>query len=734
MKPKIKRFLFILITIFSIWGVGFAAYNYSDTVKNIFSKWYSSSYSLEEVNEKIFALQQKSVAKIKEEYMNSLSKSKKQRVQWNMTIDTQVSSSFWGWNASVVLDNIDMQYDSAKLDILLEWLSMSGSAQILWETKQAQLWMKKGHLITNSSGSYVQVKDMDIVSFWEEILPREIIMTLNKIWQSDKYVDLSENFLYSILESQMKERSSDANIMQNTIIKFWENEPILSAYKQEETRYYLAPSTSICKLIKNEKIEKQENTVESNSQIDDIFSSYQKPSPMTYEEFKSEYAECSSEEYQRLIDAFLKSENHEIKNFYIELNATKVHYVTDMLLSLPESGKPRYMNVKAGFEGTASLTESEASKLYITLLSDSITWSWVLLEQNWSDINGYVDIDMPEYNLDTNIIISGTADNLSVNWDYSYTAPEKISSWGIKPLEWLLTWIDISGTMTGSFTNENYSFNATNTVIGEGLGYSGEMILDINGSAVQDSNIWEMTLKWKLKMGENASPMTWEVQMLWNTETSDSLARWDVSYSLDVPNIASGKYDINYDFTISDTLESTFETPENILPQKNLDSLIMLNKRIVEKEKAAEIQKKIKQLEDWNNTFTPREIQIINANTNAHTRMLASSIERNVSSSQNPLDSYISNPKQYATSNSGTLYIWNIDYNKMSLPSEDFLSPLWKDHEIRVLKIDVGWEKRSYYEVSWYRIINNALERQIRWNYISWDLPDVQSLFDIEVK
>jgi hypothetical protein len=67
-----------------------------------------------------------------------------------------------------------------------------------------------------------------------------------------------------------------------------------------------------------------------------ISSQLQGLEPITYEIFKNDFIECSDQEYDAFTENFLKSSWHQVSNLYIELNATKLHYVIDTILSTQE--------------------------------------------------------------------------------------------------------------------------------------------------------------------------------------------------------------------------------------------------------------------------------------------------------------------------------------------------------------------------------------------------------------
>jgi len=537
------------------------SYVYKDSIQNIFSPWYSSTYTLEEVNEKILALQKKSISEIEESYNNSILQSDSQRITWNMNIQIDANSSFGWWNGSIQLDNLDVQYSPKWLDMLITGLWITGETQIFEEKMSGKLELWTWHLIGSASWSYIKMSELAIDSQYlpQEIIPQEVIMTLNKLWESNKYVNLSENFLYSLIEAQMKSQWSEVQEFQRELLDFIKEKPLFVAYKQEDTKYYIAPSRDFCSFTLN--VYTKASWIESYN--------------------------CTDEQYKLITDNFLSSDYHNVQDFYIELNATKVHYVFDLIVDIPEENDELESKIEFWFEWVATLSKSESSKVYLNIKNQMVTWSGILIEQTNNTVNGYIDIDIPSYNFDSNVVITWTNDEVFINWDYSFESPEEISTRELQTLQW----VKFNWTIEWKSTEKNYNFKITNWFSQAELWINWEAILDINWDIIDDLNTWNLVLSWELQMWNNASPVTWEIKADWNTQTNNQVAKWDINYSLDIPNIASGKYEIDYDFNISETIESNFSTPEDIIPQKNLNSLIKVNKAKVDAEKQAEEEK-----------------------------------------------------------------------------------------------------------------------------------------------
>ncbi len=720
MKKTLKRLFYTIIILWIIGGAWFAAYTYIPAVKNIFTPWYSDSYALEEVNQKILTLQKKAVDEIEKEYQKAINASKSQKINGVMWFSLDANSSFWGGGWSMNVDTIDLQYNETWIDLLLEWLTMSWSAQMLGEQITAGMNLDTLHMLANASWSYIQVKNLktDLSSLWSEILPEEVIMTLNKLWDSWKYINLSENFLYSIIEAQLTSQGAETAELQQEITEFLKNEVVFSAHRQEETKYHLAPSQAICTLMKVDIVAEWEVDI----------SRYPKSNSFSYEKFKSSYQACDRDEYIEFIEKFKQSPVHEISNFYIELNTTKVHYVFDALVNAPESSDIE-INFEVGAESTFSLTKSESTKVYMRIINDTVTGSWMLIEQLWDNMSGYVDIDIPSYNFDSNLTLTWTLQDTKIMWDYSFVAPEEFED---KRLD-SLAGVKINGSMNASFLPESYDVKITNMFSHDPLSITWEAILQTSWNITQTTHTWSMVLSGELTMWANASPITWDIKANWNMETTPSLVKWDINYTLNIPNIASGKQSINYNFTLSDTPESKFETPANVIPQKNLDTLIKINKKIIEKERAKQAREKFEKLKNWNNTYTQQEATLINISTSSDLRTIASAIEVDVTSSWKSLDNYVSN-KEVVKTASGTLYSWTINFNELNLNGSPIISKMWIPYDIRTYSLKTEWKTRAFYQVSWYTIRNDSLERITKWNYIKMDNSMPDSLFDIEIK
>lgn len=739
MKSRTKILMSIGLWLLCIWG-SFAAYQYQDSIKRIFTAGYSSDYTFEEVNQKILSLQQKSVSQIQEQYEKQLELWKQKNIKGSFGVSGAANSSFWGgkWNFS--LWNIQVQYDENNFDLLLEDIIAAWDFKVFWEEQSENISLGSLHLLWNASGSYITSKDIQIESRWVlwEIVPAEILMTLNKLGASDTYVNLSENFVFQIMQAQLNAQKEASMWVQQTFLDFIENEALLEVYKQEETKYTLAPSKAMCKLSKSEK-EKSQDETENSAGLMFWSMSYEKPEPLTYEVFKNEYIDCTNEEYTEFVEKMFTSDMHTIHQAYIELSPTKLHYVFDADLKSPKTDLELTVNMWS--EAVISLTESvESSKTYFTIDNPNVTGSGFLIEQTDDMVNGYLDIDMPKYNLDTNLSFSGTNENMIIEWDYSYKAPSEIPQREfamLKDLElsWTLSW-NLWETSKIEFKN---SFNQAE------FWFSGNFDTIMNMTLKDDTTSWDITYTGTLKMWENASPMSGEINISWDMQHNKNLAKWNIQYNLEIPNIASWNYDIAYDFTLSDTPETDFASPEKVVAQKSLDMMIKINKSNIEKEKAEKMKLLIEKIEngeevDYNKEFGisswtlgQYNLDAKNSKITSDLRTLASAIEISLTMWDVGFIDLVDNSAPIET-NGWVLYDGGINYNNLKLNQNDFQSPFWIPYQIRVFTVETDKEDYSFYQVSWYKLSNNKLERVTKWNYIQLNPDMPKSLFDIEVK
>ncbi len=714
MSHRIKKIVLIVLGVSLLGWWSFAAFKYSDDILGIFEKWYSNSYTLEEVNEKILKFQIDSVNEFENAYNQAIVKSQSQRVSWDFGVSIEANSSFGWWNGSMNLDNIDIQYSQTWLDLLIQWVTIAGEAQIFWELNSWNISLWDGHIIANESGSYIVADKLKINTqqLGTEIIPEEIIITLNKLWESGKYIDLSENFFYDIMQKQIQSQSSEVEEFYKDALDFLKEKPVFVAYKQEDTRYHIMPSRELCNFTLN---------VYTKAQW-------------------LESGECNEEQYQLLSDYYTSSDYHEIKNFYIQLNTTKLNYVFDSVFMTPETEDTSIV-VEVWTSATMSLTQTESSNTYMRIKNDSVTGSWFLLEQTWENINGYMDFNIPDYNFGSNMTLSGTTDNVEIIWNYTFVAPEDISDRDLRVFQW----VKLSWDMSASLGLEKYNIEIKNNFSQDDFGVNWEAKIDINGGLVWDTNIWEMLISWELKMWENASPISWDITAKWDTQMNETLAKWDISYELNIPNIASGKYELSYDFTISDIIESSFETPANIIPQKNLNSLIMINKNRIEKEKAEKLKELIEKIQSWIDVNVTKElwldwwsiarykIDAMNSKVMSDLRTLATSIEIDITTTWNTTNTYVDSISAIQT-NSGTLHTGEIDFKTIGQNKNDFNSPFWIPYEIRSFSIKIDNETYAFYQIHGYTIKNKKFVDNFMWNYIQINPDMPKSLFDIEIK
>lgn len=715
MKQHIKQVVIGVIWVLIVAGGSFAAYIYNEEIVQIFSPGYSDSYSLEEVNEKIFTQQKKAISEIEKEFNSTVKQSESQKISWNIDMNLEANSSFGWGDGKLWLEKIDIQYTPTEVEILISWMNVSWKTQILETKNTGNMKVSQCHLITNASWSYIKVNwlEFNVSDISANIIPPELIKTLNKLWEAEKYVNLTENVLYDILQAQMKSQTSEISNIQKFALEFIKNEAIFEAYKQEDTKYHLAPSKALCTLEKRKVI--TENKGEDSSAIlpETWFPRDQIPA-LTYDVFKTQYEACTNEEFQKFKDEFIKSDTHEFTNFYIELNTTKLHYIMDAIIK-SQVKESEAMSVELGLEGTSNITKHESSQTYMRIIGGGITGSGILIEQVGENIQGYVDIDISKYKLETQMTLSGTLSDIKMNGNYTYSTPEVIDDFSTKVFQG----IDFSWNIEWKITDNDYVLKINNSFLQKENGVSGDFTLDTNGTTIWESQTGSMLLSGTMKMWASASPISGNIQAQWDTQTSSTQAKWNINYALDIPNIASWKYDMKYDFIFSDVLDARFETPKDIIPEKNLNSLIMMEKRTQEKN-TIESPKKGKD----NKTILDSDMKI-----NSDLRLIASALEINMTVSWKSFDTYINQPITIKTLG-WILYNWNINYDEIKLDSSLFKSPTRKPYEIRVL-INQEW---SFYQIAGYILTDNGYNTVIKWNYFPSDPTMPKSLFDIEVQ
>ena len=669
---KKRKILLIVWVLSFITCSSFAGYY---IFQNLSEEGYKNSYSLEEINQEILKIQQKSVKEIESQLSKTSDFDTSQRLSWGFDIDIQANSSFGGGEGKMKLWSFDVQYKDQNLDVSLWKLSLSGSGGILGENMAASFWIDDIHMISNNTWSYIKIKNItyELPDQFQSLMQEEsIIMTLNKLWDGGKYINLTENIFYNMLESQVKNQAETSSVTQDFILNFLKKENLFVAYKQEETKYYLAPSKSLCTLMKNER----NNTEElSNDFMNNQGASLLEDTLVflpTYEEFKNNFIDCSDEDYNNFIEYFMRSDIHEIETLYIERNSTKVHFVSSLIFDISDAD----MKIKTGFEWVFSLMSTEQSKFYVDIMSNVITGSGILIETNGENLSGYIDIDVPEYNFDSNMTFSGTIDNQVMSWDYSFASPEENMLWGI----W---WVLLEGTLDAQLWKDIWTFSLNNSLAGI---WENEMSWNINITSSYnvswEKNAGELIIDGQIQMAKNAVPMSGTTKMVWENEITPNSNTWFVDYDLNITNLASGKYRFNYNTLLSDIIEADFLTPDNIITQKSLEELLNINKRKVEKEKEGAMKEKMQRLAEWEVwIFTPYELDALNSKTSSDLRTLASAIET-------------------------VLVIWNITFLDLINISETKEIEMWKIHKwsinfnaLKQNKTDFIWPDGNEYEV-----------------------------------
>ena len=732
MAYKIKR-ITIIAWVFVVLSAGaFGTYQYKDAITDSISPslsaivekvtpGYTSEYTMEEMSEKIFSHQQKSTKKLRKAYNDWLTVAKDARITWGANMSLDMNSSFWWGNGKMNLSGLDFQYKKDNIDISFDELSFGWKLEAIGMKLESSWLFKNIHLMKNGSGSYLKIENS--VVEWD-MLPWDVLMTLNQLWKQGKYISFSDNPLYEVFEESLKSQTDDSQV--TLAFDFMENEKIFVVNKQEDTKYSLVPSQSFCKLMKNER-------AKTEGDSDTMFSAVYEQ--MTYELFKDDYVDCSETEYKEFVENFMKSTNHEVNEFYIEYSKAKTHYVFDMSIvdnTSSSIGEKEDTIIKIWSDMIISLGSIEKSTTYLNIESDSVTWSWIILETDKDTFDMLFDIDMPEYELDTNISFSGTTDSYSMVWDYSVTAADSIDDYWLKPYEgvkfsWSMKWT--LNEWVSTFTMEN-NFNEPEN------GVTGKLSIDSNSKLVDSNNTWDMIFAWEFTLWDGASPVSWKLTAKWDTTTTNERAKWDIIYKLDIPNIASGEYLLDYDLEVSEGVDADFKNPENIISEQDLEKMLKKNKIIADKKKVLQIQKKMEDLKNWKNTFWTYEIDAMNSKVTSDLRNLVSALETKRTRDATWIKDFIKGPKVIKRNSAYTVYSWTMNFAVLGQNGTDFTSPYtWKDYELRVIDFKEEWNYPMY-EIWGDRFEEETFKVYSIWNYYTREtgtsMP--KKLFDIEVK
>lgn len=738
---KAKGVLLIGILTFLMlwWAAGYYVWN------NVLQLEYKDSYTLDEINTKVLSWQQKSVETLEKELEKQPDFSQKQRVSWDIKYSLEANSSFGWGNANVSIGNFDLQYEDKKVDISLQDLIAAWEAEIMGQKQGMNFAVKDVHYLANASGSYVKLDKItyELSDIFQKDFPEDVIVTLNKLWEGWKYINLAQNPMYSIIEAQIAAQGKTSSQTQNFILNFLKNENVFVAQKQEETKYHLTVSPALCKLKKSQK-NNGENTWAENQIIDmqNPFLSQRniKSGPESYEEFKNDYIECTQDEYNEMLTDFHSSDKHMLKDFYIELSPQKFHFVSNIELYFPKKSDDAY-TLNAGYEWVFTLTDIEASRFYAHIDHEDFTWSWILIENTAETINGYVDIDLPKYNFDSNLSFSGMVDDYKVLWDYSYSFPEDPLD---RRLAWL-SWVKLTGSIDWDIGKNAWNIQIINSFSSsDEYGISGEITIDSDYTSDGIASSWNTNIAGKLSLGNQASPMSGDIKIIWENENSQASMKWKYDVNLSIPNIATGKYNLEYNMNFSENIDTDFTSPTDVISEKSFQALLQINARKVEKEREEELIEKIQELKKWNYTFTDNEKMNYNSSINTDIRKIASAIEVHISSGWSieeilsnslVMDIPEDNPFDYKNFNfyesndleNQQLLEWNPNTSKLNIDISNLNPPL-----VRILKSDKAF---ICYQVWWETItFTNTFEKTIKWSCIHNNLENPADLFDIDME
>lgn len=729
MAHKMKRTT-IIVSLFVILSAGaFGTYQYKDSITSTISPslstivekvtpWYTSDYTMEEITDKIFSHQKKSSKKLREAYNEQLTVVKDARITGDMNMSLDMNSSFWWGNGKMNLSRLDFQYQEDNIDMSFDELSFAWKLEAIGMKLDASWLFKNIHVMKNGSGSYLKIKNSSVE--WD-MLPWDFLMTLNQLGKQEKYISISDNPLYGVFEEALKSQTDDSQV--EFIFDFMENEKIFVVNSQEDTKYSLVPSQFVCKLVKNERAKAD---VDSDTMFSAVYEQ------MTYESFKKDYVSCSETEYTEFIENFMKSDTHEVNEFYIEYSKTKTHYVFDMSIMNSDdlyisANEKDNTIINIGSDVIISLGSIEQSTTYLNIENDSVTWRGIIVETSADTFDMILDIDIPEYELDTNMSLSGTIGSYNMSWDYAMNFEGPIDNDALKVYEW----VKMSWNMKWALSEWATTFTMQNHFNTPESGVTGKLSIDSNSKVVDGTNIWDMIFSWELTLWDWASPISWNLTAKWDTITSEKWTKWDIEYKLDIPNVATAEYLLDYNLEVSEKVEANFKNPKDIISEEDLEKMLKKNKILAEKKKVLEHQKKMEDLKNWKKSFWTYQIEAKNAKVTSDLKTLVSALEATRTMKATPLKDFLKDPKITKRNTAYTIYSWTMDFTTLWQNGTDFISP-WtlENYELRII------EFRENDKVPMYQIWGKVFEDDMRvlkefWNYfqINTDMPE--SLFNL---
>lgn len=373
---KKKIALFVGIGVLGIGSITFGSYK---VYQNFSLQGFSDAYSTTEIEEVLFAQQQKYIASFEKVLWEQTQEGKKNLSRTgNMSLNLWAASPLWSGTLDIDIWKYWSAYQNDVWSIGFNDMKVALDFSVMWQknTASGSIWNLDIQML--ASGAYLQIGSIFLSEneFLKKI-PREYINVFNKISASGWYLSFPyqsiENTRYNeVLKTQNIESLSGA-------IEYFKIHPFLSVSKQEGTKYYLTPSTSFCGIV--EYLKKTEEASHSGNLIPQDVWFPQKNNPFDIAQIDfSKVTECDETTYDNFSNNFSK-----IFSVYLEKNATRWHFVIEAYKDQEKIGF---------FEIYSWINQSK--KMTLSLLPNdaawSISWSGIFLEFENNMLGWYIDL------------------------------------------------------------------------------------------------------------------------------------------------------------------------------------------------------------------------------------------------------------------------------------------------------------------------------------------------------
>jgi len=495
-----KRLLVILLALL----IGWAAY-WSYTFMPIFQSGYKDSYSKEDVNNKILSFQKLLIEAMEKEAQNNVVDFEKGFTRsWGFTVDAAVESQVWSGSMEMSIPDYKIVMKWQDFDISFKDMMMNLDISSMMVSEKSTIDIPDLHTINNEEGMFLKMSAINIDAEDSNILsliPKEYIETLNKVWKTGKYLEMTKDDSVNDFMRQVSAGNESLDAF-SSIMKLAKTEPLFEVYKQEWTKYYIGPSKISCKIAKWNTLDRD---TDNNQYISKDWGFTNLPEPQHYlidnVDFNKleEYENCSQEEYDTFVKTTLwhdlpdNSSKAKI-NIYIEMNKTKTRIVSEL----------KNKEILTSMEVMVWLTEVSSVKFETNFLSKAVTWSGILIESEGSTISGYIDIEDVESWSNIDISMNPwEEENTFIIWSYTFREENSPNITGT--INWEIT----SGDMNAKLIMNISAWDVE--------GFSSKNTIDIKTSFSEESYSWNIDI--------NST-----VSMPWNPK--DIASTWNLAWEL----------------------------------------------------------------------------------------------------------------------------------------------------------------------------------------------------------